>query len=117
MDIQHGSLPFEVAGDVFLGETNLLRHPVGVAHFGNAIDMVETLKVCPKDKMIMGNVDPVGVMKMMNPAEIKAYIGDLLIRTAEFDNFVLSTGCDLPPHVPAENVEAFFEALSEFNQK
>lgn len=86
-------------------------------HFGNAIDMVETLKVCPKDKMIMGNVDPVGVMKMMNPTEIKAFIADLLVRTAEFDNFVLSTGCDLPPHVPAENVEAFFEALKDFNAK
>ena len=65
----------------------------------------------------MGNVDPVGVMKMKNPSEIKAYIADLLDRTAEFDNFVLSTGCDLPPHVPAENVEAFFEALTEFNTK
>jgi uroporphyrinogen decarboxylase len=86
-------------------------------HFGNAIDMVETLKVCPKDKLILGNVDPVGVMKMMNPAEIKTYIGDLLDKTAEFPNFVLSTGCDLPPHVPAENVEAFFEALEEFNSK
>ena len=86
-------------------------------HFGNAIDMVETLKVCSKDKLIIGNVDPVGVMKMKNPSEIKAYIADLLDRTAEFDNFVLSTGCDLPPHVPAENVEAFFEALTEFNTK
>ena len=86
-------------------------------HFGNAIDMVETLNVCPNDKLILGNVDPVGVMKMKTPAEIKAYIADLLDRTAEFDNFVLSTGCDLPPHVPAENVEAFFEALGVFNQK
>ena len=86
-------------------------------HFGNAIDMVETLNVCPNDKLILGNVDPVGIMKMKTPAEIKAYIADLLDRTAEFDNFVLSTGCDLPPHVPAENVEAFFEALTEFNQK
>jgi uroporphyrinogen decarboxylase len=56
-------------------------------------------------------------MKMMNPTEIKLYIGDLLNKTAEFPNFVLSTGCDLPPHVPAENVEAFFEALAAFNQK
>jgi uroporphyrinogen decarboxylase len=84
-------------------------------HFGNAIDMVETLKSCPADKLIMGNVDPVGVMKMMSPAEIKSYIADLLLKTAEFDNFVLSTGCDLPPHVPAANVQAFFEALAEFN--
>jgi uroporphyrinogen decarboxylase len=85
-------------------------------HFGNAIDMVETLKYCPKDKLIMGNVDPVGVMKMQSPTEIKAYISDLLKRTSGFDNFVLSTGCDLPPHVPAENVQAFFGALDEYNQ-
>ncbi|MFZ4583212.1 MAG: uroporphyrinogen decarboxylase family protein [Paludibacter sp.] len=86
-------------------------------HFGNAIDMVETLEYCPKDKLILGNVDPVGVIKMMNPAEIKSFISELLEKTAKFDNFVLSTGCDLPPHVPAANVEAFFEALAEFNQK
>lgn len=86
-------------------------------HFGNAIDMVETLKICPADKLIMGNIDPVGVMKMMTPAEIKAFVGDLLTKTAEFPNFVLSTGCDLPPHVPAENVKAFFDALAEFNAK
>jgi uroporphyrinogen decarboxylase len=85
-------------------------------HFGNAIDMVETLKVCPPDKLILGNVDPVGVMKMMDPEEIRNYIGDLLNRTADYKNFVLSTGCDLPPHVPAANVEAFFEALAGFNQ-
>jgi len=65
----------------------------------------------------MGNVDPVGVMKMKTPSEIKTYITDLLQRTATFDNFVLSTGCDLPPHVPAENIVAFFEALHEYNQK
>ena len=53
---------------------------------------------------------------MKTPAEIKTYIGDLLTRTAEFDNFVLSTGCDLPPQVPAVNVEAFFEALAAFNK-
>lgn len=85
-------------------------------HFGNAIDMVETLKYCPKDKLIMGNVDPVGVMKMLSPVEIKAYVSDLLKKTSGFDNFVLSTGCDLPPHVPAENIRAFFDALEQYNQ-
>lgn len=85
-------------------------------HFGNAIDMVETLKCCPKDKLIMGNVDPVGVMKMRTPQEVKEYVADLLQKTAPFGNFVLSTGCDLPPHVPSGNITAFFDALEEFNQ-
>jgi len=86
-------------------------------HFGNAIDMVETLKYCPKDKLILGNVDPVGVLKMRPASEVKAYTTDLLNRTSEFANFVLSTGCDLPPHVPAKNIQAFFEALDEYNNK
>lgn len=85
-------------------------------HFGNAIDMTEALKSCPKDKLIMGNVDPVGVLKLLSAAEVKAYTSDLLRRTAGFDNFVLSTGCDLPPHVPAENIAAFFSALKDFNK-
>ena len=85
-------------------------------HFGNAIDMVEALNSCPKDKLIMGNVDPVGVMKMLSAKDVKAYTADLLNRTSTFDNFVLSTGCDLPPHVPSENISAFFEALNEYNK-
>jgi len=84
-------------------------------HFGNAIDMVDTLNYCPKDKLILGNVDPVGIMKMKSANEVKEYVAYLLKKTSDFDNFVLSTGCDLPPHVPFENIEAFFEALVEFN--
>lgn len=86
-------------------------------HFGNAIDMEATLKICPTDKLILGNVDPVRVMKMMSAEDIKIYIRNLLEKTANFKNFVLSTGCDLPPHVPAENVRAFFDALDDFNRK
>lgn len=94
----------------------MLNSGANAYHFGNAIDMVETLKFCPKDKLIMGNIDPVGVMKMRSAREVNAFTTDLLNRTAEFDNFVLSTGCDLPPHVPFENISAFFEALDDYNK-
>jgi uroporphyrinogen decarboxylase len=95
----------------------MLNTGANAYHFGNAIDMVTTLKSCPKDKLIMGNVDPTGVMKMKSAGEIKTYVGDLLNKTSSFKNYVLSTGCDMPPHVPAENIDAFFDALHEYNQK
>ncbi len=95
----------------------MLNTGAGAFHFGNAIDMVATLAVCPKDKLIMGNVDPVSVMKQSSAEEVKAFTADLLQRTSGYDNFVLSTGCDLPPHVPAENILAFYDALDEYNQK
>ena len=84
-------------------------------HFGNAIDIIQTLEYCPSDKIIMGNVDPVGVMKILTPEKVKAYVMLLLQNTRHYPNFVLSTGCDLPPHVPLENMDAFFDALKDFN--
>jgi len=86
-------------------------------HFGNAIDMTDALKQCPADKLVMGNVDPAGIMKMSTATEVKEFIANLLERTSGFDNFVLSTGCDLPPNVPYENIGAFFEALNDYNNQ
>jgi uroporphyrinogen decarboxylase len=94
----------------------MLSSGANAFHFGNAINMVETLKYCPKDKLIMGNIDPVGIMKMSSAQEVRIYTADLLNKTSEFPNFVLSTGCDLPPHVPSENISAFFEALDDYNK-
>ncbi len=84
-------------------------------HFGNKIDMVQALKECPEEVVVMGNIDPVGILKMETPEQVKAATADLLQRTSAWKNYVLSTGCDAPPHVPMANIEAFYEALNEYN--
>ena len=33
-------------------------------HFGNGIDMLLALDQCPKDVLVMGNIDPVSMFKM-----------------------------------------------------
>lgn len=63
----------------------------------------------------MGNVDPAGVFRMGTPAQVLAETGRLLDATAAYPNFILSSGCDIPPLVPAANVEAFQLALDRFN--
>lgn len=84
-------------------------------HFGNAIDMEQVLYECPTGLVVMGNIDPVGIMKQSTPEKVKEVTHTLLDRVASHPNFVLSSGCDLPPHTPLENVDAFFEALAEYN--
>ena len=86
-------------------------------HFGNAVDMVRTLEQCPDDVLVMGNVDPVSVLQMMSSSEVEKQVSILLEKTAQFPNFVLSSGCDVPPHVPTANIQAFYDALSTFNQQ
>jgi uroporphyrinogen decarboxylase len=35
-------------------------------------------------------------------------------KCSSYKNFVPSSGCDIPPMTPWENIQAFFTALNEF---
>ena len=93
----------------------MIRSGASALHFGNRADMVEVLEACPSDMPVLGNINPVGVLQHSTPEQVKSETADLLKRTAGFDNFILSTGCDVPPHVPLENIAAFYQALDEYN--
>ncbi len=80
-------------------------------HFGNKIDMVAAIKECPANVIAMGNLDPVSIFKQATPEEVAAATRELLDATKEFPNFVISSGCDTPPGVPFENIEAFYAQL------
>ena len=80
-------------------------------HFGNAMNMVEALNTCPSDVLVLGNLDPVGIFKMSTPEQVKQAVKNLLEHTAGYQNFILSSGCDVPPHTPLANVAAFYEAI------
>lgn len=84
-------------------------------HFGNAVNMVDILPQVPADLLVFGNLDPARVIKGGTPEIIRAETLELLNKTSSFKNFVLSTGCDIPPGTKLENIDAMFNALSEFN--
>jgi len=84
-------------------------------HFGNAVNMVETLEQCPSNLVVMGNIDPVGILKQATPEEVYRITADLLAKTAQYRNFVISSGCDMPPFVPDVNIKAFYWAIADFN--
>ena len=84
-------------------------------HFGNKIDMVQALGDCPEDVIVMGNLDPVGVFKQGDPDSVYKLTMELLEKTAAYRNFVISSGCDIPPHASNANIEAFYNAVKEYN--
>lgn len=95
----------------------MIASEAAALHFGNAVDMVATLEQCPSDLVIMGNIDPVGVLKQASAKEVYRQTMDLLEKTADYRNFVLSSGCDMPPLVPDANIRAFYQAVADFNAK
>ena len=78
------------------------------------IDMVKAAEKAGKDVVIMGNVNPTAVMKDGSVDDVRRISRKLLEDMRNYPNFLLSTGCDLPPGVPLENMQAFMHIAREF---
>lgn len=86
-------------------------------HFGNRVDIPQALKEVPEHILVMGNLDPVGIFKQATPEQVAAATAELLEKTRGAKNFVISSGCDLPPAVHEANLAAFFGAVEAFNKQ
>jgi uroporphyrinogen decarboxylase len=93
---------------------SLLAIGASAYHFGNAIKMSEMLKHFPSGVMIAGNVDPAGQFRNGTPESIRKATLDILNECSKNGNFVISSGCDIPPLAKWENIDAFFSTVREF---
>jgi uroporphyrinogen decarboxylase len=83
-------------------------------HFGDAVNMKTIMGLMPEGIPAFGNIEPVSVMKLGTPAQVRKRTLELLRECGPFKNYVLSTGCDVPPGTKLENVDAFFDAANEY---
>ena len=65
----------------------------------------------------MGNVDPAGVLRMGSKEMVREATLSVMENCCSYPNFVISSGCDIPPMTPWENIQAFFEAVDEYYGK
>lgn len=89
---------------------------VGAAayHFGNAVDMEDIIKRVPENIPVMGNIDPAGILRMGSVEDVGDAVVALLDKCSSYPNFVLSSGCDIPPLTPWDNIQAFFDAAKSY---
>jgi uroporphyrinogen decarboxylase len=94
---------------------SILTTGAAAYHFGNAVDMEsDIITKVSSDVLVMGNVDPAGVLRLGTPEKVKEETLALLKRCSKYENFLLSSGCDIPPMTPWENIDAFFAASEEY---
>ncbi len=97
---------------------SILSTGAAAYHFGNAVDMEkDIIAKLPTDVVVMGNVDPAGVLRLGSPEKVRENTIALLEKCSQYPGFVLSSGCDIPPMTPWENIDAFFAASNEFYGK
>lgn len=83
-------------------------------HFGNAISMAEMMPHIPAGTVAMGNIDPASQFRNGTPESMRVAVGALLAACSKYPNFVISSGCDIPPASRWENIDAYFEAVAAF---
>ena len=93
---------------------SIVNNGCRVFHFGNAIDMAEMMPLIPENCIAMGNVDPSSQFRNGTPESVYKATTELMEKCCKYPNFVISSGCDIPPLSPWENIDAFFKAIDDF---
>lgn len=82
-----------------------------IIHLGNAINLRKALEVLPKEKIVMGNINPV-LFRTGTPYDIIADVHRVFDECSIYENFMISTGCDVPAASKWENINAYFTAVN-----
>jgi uroporphyrinogen decarboxylase len=73
-------------------------------------DLVAAAEKVSDKVVIIGNVPPVHVVLEQTPKDVYDFTVDLMHKMSPFKNFILATGCDLPPDTPLDNIQAMMNA-------
>ncbi len=98
-------------GAKFVHLPKILEAGAEVFHFGALMDIGKALQTVAPDIILSGNIDPSGIFYSGTRQAVVEQTQALLQLAAGRRNFIPSSGCDLPPHVPLENLAAFIETV------
>lgn len=107
---QDGPTMLHICGDV----TDLIEPMIASGTNGISFDQcMELLSIedrVPPEVAVIGNLDPVEIVAMETPESVAAATRELATAMGAHPNFILSTGCALPPNTPLDNVRAFLDS-------
>ena len=101
--------------NVLLLSDLILSAGASAYHFGNAIDLRRMLEKVPSDTVVMGNIDPVGAFRNGTPEQMREAVRALMAACGSYQNFVISSGCDVPPGARWENIDAFTDEVARIS--
>lgn len=72
------------------------------------VDLAKVAQMIP-ETVVIGNVNPTSIIKDGTVEDVKNETEKLLEQMKPYPNFILSTGCDIPPGAPIENLTTFMD--------
>lgn len=85
-----------------------------VFHFGEPMNIPAALQQVEGKVILGGNLDPSAVFFGGSVEEVQEKTHQLMDVTRTYPNYFISSGCDLPPGVPIQNMDAFYQTVADF---
>jgi uroporphyrinogen decarboxylase len=93
----------------------VLESGAEIYHFGAPMDLPAALKAVNGKVILGGNLDPTAVFYSGTPETVRTQATALLDAAQPYSKFFISSGCDLPPGTPVENIQAFLATVSAYS--
>jgi uroporphyrinogen decarboxylase len=96
---------------------NMISTGIDGISLDSMVDFAEIKKIVPEEIFLIGNLDPVNVIAYGDKTVVENNIKILLQVMNDRNNFVLSTGCDLPEDADLHNIQLMFNLARGENRK
>lgn len=94
----------------------ILESGAGIVLLGANMDIPAALGRVGPEIILGGNIDAVKIFQKGSAQSAGDATRALLESTRPYKNFIVSSGCEIPPGAPLANLNAFFRAVTEFNK-
>jgi len=81
------------------------------------VNLVREAEKLPMSLVLMGNIDSRRIIEKGTPEDVSWEVRRLLRHMSAARNFILSTGCDVQPDAPLENLVAMMEAARKWRPR
>ena len=105
------SVVYHNCGARMIHLSEIIKTGAEIFHFGAPMDIAKALEQVDRNTILAGNLDPASVFLNGTVEEVIDQTKKLLGVTAACRNFIISSGCDIPPHTPIANLEAFYSTV------
>jgi uroporphyrinogen decarboxylase len=90
----------------------ILEGGAEIYHFGAPMDIIAALQQVDGRVILAGNLDPTAVFHSGTPEHVQRETEALLKAAKPYRNYIVSSGCDIPPGTPLANLAAFYRSVA-----
>ena len=110
----HGwdAVGLHICGNITPIFEDIINTGVDIVDVDYQVTAEKAMELGSKRVTLRGNLDPSSVFRFGTPQTIQATTEQLIHEVQHYPKWILSSGCDIPPGTPENNIRAFMAAVN-----